>query len=131
MMIAFRKAHPSLTRSRFSREEVSWYGTGPVADLSFASHSIAFVLHGASRMDNDLYVMVDGYWKDLEFEIQEGPAAYWQRIVDPSLDAPVDYLEPGAAKILTCLRYQVSARSVVILQRAFQSATARSAMQAS
>ena len=28
-MIGFRKAHPSLGRSRFWREDVRWYGTGP------------------------------------------------------------------------------------------------------
>jgi isoamylase len=117
LMIAFRKAHPSLARSRFWRDEVRWYGTGPVPDLSFASHTIAFALHGASQLDDDVYVMVNGYWKDLEFEVQEGLAAYWQRIVDTSLDAPLDYLEPDNAEALTCLRYRVCARSIVILQR--------------
>ena len=33
-MIAFRKSHPSLGRSRFWREDVAWYGTGPTVDLS-------------------------------------------------------------------------------------------------
>ena len=33
-MIAFRKSHPSLSRSRFWREDVAWYGTGAAADLS-------------------------------------------------------------------------------------------------
>ena len=28
-MIAFRKAHPSLARSRFWRDDVRWYGVGP------------------------------------------------------------------------------------------------------
>ena len=33
-MIAFRKNHPTLSRSRFWREDVAWYGTGSAADLS-------------------------------------------------------------------------------------------------
>src|ERR1700737_3822845 len=50
-MIAFRKNHPSLSRSRFWREDVSWYGVGPTVDLSHDSHSLAFCLHGASQGD--------------------------------------------------------------------------------
>ena len=33
-MIAFRRNHPSLSRSRFWREDISWYGVGPTVDLS-------------------------------------------------------------------------------------------------
>lgn len=41
-MIAFRKAHPSLGRSRFWRKDVRRYGVGPNVDLSHHSHSLAF-----------------------------------------------------------------------------------------
>jgi isoamylase len=60
-MIAFRKSHPSLCRSRFWREDISWYGTGPTADLSPESRSLAFCLHGASQGDDDIYVMINAY----------------------------------------------------------------------
>jgi pullulanase/glycogen debranching enzyme len=33
-MIAFRKLRPSLCRSRCWRDDIRWYGTGPVVDLS-------------------------------------------------------------------------------------------------
>ena len=73
LMISFRKnPHPSLCRSRFWREDISWYGVGPMADLSPDSHSLAFCLHGASQADDDVYVMINSYWK-LQFEIQEEP----------------------------------------------------------
>ena len=55
-MIAFRKSHPSLCRSRFWREDVSWYGPGSAVDLSSDSHTLAFCLHGASQADDDIYV---------------------------------------------------------------------------
>ncbi len=55
-MIAFRKAHPSLGRSRFWREEVHWYGAGEQVDLADHSHSLAFCLHGASQQDDEIYV---------------------------------------------------------------------------
>jgi isoamylase len=51
-MIAFRKTHPTLSRSRFWREDVSWYGVGATADLSSESHSLAFCLHGAGVEEN-------------------------------------------------------------------------------
>ena len=57
-MISFRKAHPSICRSRFWRDDVSWYGTGPTPDLSNDSHSLALCLHGASQGDDDVYVIV-------------------------------------------------------------------------
>ena len=42
-MIAFRKSLPSIARSRFWREDVLWYGVGDTPDLSFNSHTLAFV----------------------------------------------------------------------------------------
>ncbi len=114
-MIAFRKAHPSLSRSRFWREDVAWYGVGPKADLSYESHSLAFCLHGASQGDDDFYVMVNAYWEDLEFEIQEGRAQEWKRIVDTALPGPDDFSERGVPVERT--KYLVGARSVVILLR--------------
>ena len=116
-MIAFRKAHPSLARSRFWREDVHWHGTDGEADLSFDSRSIAFALRGASHADDDLYVMVNGHWKDIEFQIQEGPGDPWRLAVDTSLDSPLDFAEPGGEAPLTAMQRTVSARSVVILVR--------------
>ena len=77
-MIAFRKSHPSLCRSRFWREDISWYGTGKQVDLSSDSHSLAFCLHGASQRDDDIYVMINAYWEELQFTIQEGSPFDWR-----------------------------------------------------
>lgn len=117
LMIAFRKAHPSLSRSRFWREEVQWYGVGPQADTTFTSHSLVFCLHGASQGDNDLYVMINSYWEDLTFAIQEGTAQKWKRVVDTALASPNDIAEPGFESSLTSLSYVVKARSIVVLRK--------------
>jgi glycogen operon protein len=114
-MIAFRKRHPSLSRSRFWREDVTWYGIGERADLSNDSHSLAFCLHGASQDDDDIYVMINAYWKKLEFQIQEGTAQEWMRIVDTALASPDDFSERGEP--LQALTYSVAPRSVVVLLR--------------
>jgi len=114
-MIAFRKAHPSLGRPRFWREDVRWYGVGPDVDLSFDSHSLAYCLHGASRDDCDLYVMINAYHEPLDFEIQESPAGGWRRAIDTGLDSPFDIAEPGEEAAVASQRYRVLPRSVVVL----------------
>jgi isoamylase len=112
-MIAFRKAHPSLSRSRFWREDVAWYGTGPHADLSDDSRSLAFCLHGDSQGDDDLYVMINAYWQELTFELQEGKPQEWKRIVDTAAPSPDDFSERGLP--VERAKYVVAPRSIVVL----------------
>jgi isoamylase len=114
-MIAFRKSHPSLCRSRFWREDISWYGTGTQVDLSPDSHSLAFCLHGASQGDDDIYVMINAYWQELQFKIQEGSLRDWVRIVDTSLPSGKDFSESGTT--LAQITHPVAPRSVVVLVR--------------
>jgi isoamylase len=113
----FRKAHPSLCRSRFWREEVRWYGAGEEVDYGEDSHSIAFCLHGSSKNDDDLYVMINAYTEDLRFAIQEGEPGQWQRVVDTSLSSPMDFSEDGGEPVLRSLAYTVKPRSIVVLIR--------------
>jgi glycogen operon protein len=114
-MIGFRKAHPSLCRSRFWREEISWYGVGPRVDLSVESRCLAFCLHGASQGDRDIYVMINAHWEEHEFHIQEGPAEGWRRIVDTALPSPNDFSELGLP--WEAVTYRVAPRSIVVLLR--------------
>ena len=114
-MIGFRKAHPSLSRSRFWREDVAWYGVGPKVDLSYDSRSLAFCLHGASQGDDDIYVMINAYWEELDFDLQEGRAQEWKRIVDTALPSPDDFSHQGLPVEQT--RYLVAPRSIVVLLR--------------
>jgi len=117
LMIAFRKAHPSLARSRFWREDVRWYGVDQDTDLADDSRSLAFALHGGSQQDNGIYVMINAYWEELTFEIQEGAMNTWRRVVDTSLDSPFDFLEPGNESPLQSSQYRVPGRAVVVLVR--------------
>ena len=114
-MIAFRKAHPSLGRLCFWREDVHWYGVGPDVDLSFESHSLAYCLHGASRGECDLYIMINAYHEPLSFEIQESPGGGWRRAIDTGLESPLDIGEPGTEPVVVSLQYRVLPRSVVVL----------------
>ena len=92
--------------SQYSRHE---------ADLSNDSHSLAFCLHGASQEDNDIYAIINAYWKKLEFQVQEGTAQEWVRIVDTALPSPDDFSDHGEP--LHALHYSVASRSVVVLLR--------------
>jgi len=114
-MIAFRKNHPSLSRSRFWREDVSWYGAGRAVDLSPDAHSLAFCLHGASQKDDDIYVMINAYWEPLTFTIQEGAPQEWRRIVDTSLPSPDDFSDRGV--LVDRMSYELAPRSVVVFTR--------------
>jgi glycogen operon protein len=116
-MIAFRKAHPSLGRSRFWREDVRWYGVAGAPDLSVDSHSFAWYLDGASQQDVDVYVMVNAFWQALTFVVQEGQPEHWRCVVDTGRASPDDVCELGSEPLLHDLRYAVGPRSVVVLVR--------------
>jgi glycogen operon protein len=116
-MIAFRKAHPSIGRSRYWREDVQWYGTAAGVDLSGDSRSLAYFLRGSRLGDNDLYVLINACWEDLIFTIQEGRVEEWRRVVDTSLPSPEDIAEPGKGSPLSSLQHVVRARSIVVLLR--------------
>jgi glycogen operon protein len=117
LMIAFRKRHPSIGRSRYWREDVRWYGQGAHVDLSWESRALAYCLHGASHDDADIYVMINAHWENQTFTIQEGVAGDWRRVVDTSLPSPADINELSAGAPLTSLEYPVAPRSVVVLER--------------
>ncbi len=117
LMIAFRKAHRSIARSRFWRQDVTWYGLGRQVDFSPESRAFAYCLHGAAVGDGDLYVMVNAHAEERCFRIQEGAAGQWRRVVDTSLPSPEDIAEPGAEEPLAKLRYTAAPRSVVVLYR--------------
>jgi isoamylase len=109
MLIAFRNNHPAICRSRFWRTDVSWYGPAGRPDLSTVSHTIAYVIHGASVQDKDIYVMANMYWQDVSFTMQEpGP---WNRVIDTGRVSPDDIGAPVPMLGPTVL---VNARSVVV-----------------
>jgi glycogen operon protein len=116
-MIGFRKAHPSLGRSRFWREDVRWYGTGPTVDMGPGSRSLAYYLSGASQKDVDLYVMINASPGDLTFQIQEGRPGEWRLAFDTGLVSPDDFPEPADRPCVRSATYSVPSRSVVGLVR--------------
>lgn len=116
-MIAFRKRHPSLARSRFWREDVRWHGAGADIDMTFESRRLAFYLDGAAQDDDDLYVMVNGDWRDAVFALQQPDPAAWKRVIDTSRASPEDIVDPEQASALASPQIDVRGRSIVVLVR--------------
>jgi isoamylase len=116
-MIAFRKTHRSISRSRFWRDDVRWFGVNGDADLSNDSRSIALCLRGEKFGEGDLYVMINAHHEPLRFRVQEGTAGDWSRVVDTSLPSPEDVVDDGNERQLASLEYEVAGRSVVVLVR--------------
>lgn len=111
-IIAFRKSHPSISRSRFWREDVRWYGIGHQVDMSHNSRQLAYCLHGKSQNDADIYVMINASPDRVDFGIQEGTVGDWRLAVDTSFDSAGDD-EVGTP--IESSTYTVSGRSVVVL----------------
>jgi isoamylase len=59
--------------------------------------------------------MINAYHEPLNFEIQEPSPSGWRRVIDTGLDSPLDVADPGQERLLPAQRYQVLARSVVVL----------------
>ncbi len=114
-MIAFRKQHPSIARSQYWRQDVSWYGDR-VKDVDFSADgcTLAWCLRGRSLDDDDIYAMANTGAKEVPFTIHEGKAGDWMLVADTGLPSPLDYVEPDDRRPLTSLNYQVAARSVVV-----------------
>ena len=116
-MIAFRKSHPTLCRSRFWREDVHWYGAGKEVAMSSDSSHLSYCLKGEKVRDDDLYVMINNQSYDLVFTIQDRSSQAWHRVIDTSLPSPKDILEPGLEEPIHSKTYLVKSRSVVVLTR--------------
>jgi isoamylase len=115
-MIAFRKSHPSIARSQYWREDVSWYGViGKNPDFSPGGQTLAYCLRGTPLHDDDIYVMVNAGGNEIRFEIQEGRAADWLLVADTNVAAPGDFVEPNERQKLASASYLVGGRSVVVL----------------
>jgi glycogen operon protein len=117
-MIAFRKAHPSIARSQYWREDVSWYGgSAKEVDFSPGGQTLAYCLHGASQHDDDIYVMVNSGAHEVRFQIHEGDYRKWLLVADTSLPSPRDFVDTPSRRGLSAPDYLVGGRSVVVLCR--------------
>jgi glycogen operon protein len=124
-MIKFRKIHPSLKRSHFFTDQdidgngftdISWHGVKVnKPDWSKNSKTLAFLIDGSdviegAEKDNDIYVILNSYHKDLEFQLPRIKGKKWYRIADTGRKD--DFLE--RPKVVDSETYPVKNRSSVI-----------------
>lgn len=114
-MIHFRKAHPSLGRSRFWREDVRWFGTEHSVDMGPQSRTLALHLRGSSQDDVDLYIMINGSDAEQRFEIQVGRPGTWSRVFDTGLATPEDFPDEAGNASQVGRDYVLGARAIAIL----------------
>jgi isoamylase len=120
-IIAFRKEHPSIARSHYWREDVTWYGPAERnPDLSPKGQTLSYCLHGAQLKDADIYVMINASHYSVPFRVQEGKAEDWCMVANTGLPSPCDIADPGQEQPLASLDYLVGERSVVVLKSVAQ-----------
>jgi len=114
-MIALRKTHRSIARSRYWRDDISWYGPGGPVDWNPNSRQLAYRLRGSAFGESDLYIMINAYWEPCTFAIQEGAPGSWHRVVDTFLAGPDDIADPGSEPVVEGSKYELGPRSIVVL----------------
>lgn len=117
-MIAFRKAHPAISRSHFWRDDVRWFGPDGPVDLSPSSRSLAFHSRGRSLGDGDLCVLINASCDPVPFYIQPNAPGRWRKVIDTSAESPHDIsneAHQGAERDVVANAVEVAPRSVVVL----------------
>lgn len=113
-VISFRKKHPTIGRSRFWREDISWFGTNGTYDLNPSTRTLAFHLKGHNEKqdihDDEIYVMINMYWDIVKFYFQEpGP---WNRIINTGLSRD-NYIDKGK-ELINNDHYSLFGRSIAV-----------------
>jgi isoamylase len=98
-----------------ARAVKTWHGVKiGKPDWSCSSHSIALSAH--LPHDNVItYLIFNGYWEPLEFELPEDNCGAWKRWIDTALDAPNDIASWKDSPLVAGSKYPAGPRSVVVL----------------
>jgi len=123
-MIALRKSHPLLQRSRFFTGQLNQRGLADITWHGYRLHSpgwydpnssaLGFTMGGFDG-DADLHVMLNMDWQNLDFDIPSIEGMKWFRAVDTALPSPEDIAEAGQEVEISGNTYHVNGRSVVVL----------------
>jgi glycogen operon protein len=126
-IIAFRKRHPSLRRTRFLTgktnpggliPDIIWHGTRLLEPAWFDSMSqvLAFTLAAAVEGEEELHVILNMSDQVLNITPYNIEDRKWHVAVDTWQPSPGDILEPHQQTSLEGNRYEVHSRTVVVLE---------------
>jgi glycogen operon protein len=123
-MIAFRRAHSTLHRSRFFTGEpnergvpdIAWHAVhlGQPGWNDPNSRVLAYTLGGFGD-DPDVHVILNMDSNDLTFDLPPVANRTWHRVVDTALSSPEDIAEPGDETTIDGMTYHAGGRSAVVL----------------
>jgi glycogen operon protein len=96
--------------------KITWHGV-QLANPEWGddSHTLAYELQHPSSGEH-LHVMLSAYWEPLEFELPPtAQGRQWHRLVDTSLEAPLDFSNPSVPLDANAQKYACQPRSSVVL----------------
>jgi glycogen operon protein len=126
-MIAFRRAHPSLTVNRFYHgkvlaergiPDIVWHGARLHQPMwgDPSARVLAFTIAGIGRDESDLHTVLNMSDEVIEAEIPELSGRLWHVAVDTAQAPPGDLLEPARQVPLATRVQRVAPRSVMVLE---------------
>lgn len=123
-LIAFRKAHPTLHRSRFFTGEVNERGVPDITWHGCALESPGWNDPGARVLactlggidgGPDMHIIYNMDWQELDFALPSIKGHRWHRSIDTSQAFPNDVAPEGSEQLVEGDNLRVAGRSVVVL----------------
>lgn len=116
MMIAFRKAHPVLTRASFLRsKDVIWHGREPEkADWSSKNRFLACSLPDLAN-NYTLYIAFNAFFDEITLQLPKGSP--WYRYVYTFLQSPEDILPLEKGALIDSETFTLAPYSALILKQ--------------
>jgi glycogen operon protein len=99
-----------------SGTEIHWHGVRlNQPDWGDASHSLAFELMNQACGEHAL-VLLNAYHEALDFDLPPlGPGLAWSRLVDTSLEAPLDFNDPPQSLDVDQAAYQLEGQAMAVM----------------
>jgi glycogen operon protein len=122
-LIALRKRHPSLRRTRFlngrsgnAPGEIHWYGESldPPDWQDSEARVLCFTLPGVAPEEPALHVMINMAPTARDLPLPEAAERHWRRIADTTLVAPDDVVPAGAA--VAASRYRLGPYGIAVFE---------------
>lgn len=126
-LIAFRRRHPCLARSRFltgqptaSRglPDIAWHGLRLNEPLwgDWSAQVLAFTIAGITDSEEDLHIVLNMSDQFIDVPLPDIPHRHWHLAVDTATTSPEDIIEHSHQRAVNGNNPRVHARSVVVFE---------------
>jgi len=126
-LLAFRRRHPCLTRSRFFTgqpsllrgiPDIAWHGLN-LNEPPWGNNDaqvLAFTIAGNAASEEDLHIVLNMSDQDIEVRLPNIPQRRWHLAIDTAAIAPNDIIEQARQRSVDGDTQPVHARSVVVFE---------------